>query len=143
MRIARRLLVVALAWTAAFAQAPSTPVFVTVDNVGRAESDLYFGNAVRDAGGTGRIHHRREMMSIDRQAVIRPNRDTLYSSLVTDLDAGPVTITLPDAGTRFRSMQVIDEDHYVVGKVEYGAGSYRPRAAILDGSWKFPEATPL
>jgi hypothetical protein len=26
------------------------------------------------------------------------NRDTLYSAAVFDLDAGPVTITLPDAG---------------------------------------------
>jgi hypothetical protein len=31
---------------------------------------------------------------------------------VFDLDAGPVTITLPDAGQRFMSLQVIDEDEY-------------------------------
>jgi hypothetical protein len=97
---------------------------VTVDNFIRAESDLYFGNAVRDAGGTGKLYHRREPMQIDKQTVIRPNRDTLYSSAVIDLDAGPVTITLPDAGKRFRSMQLINEDHYVVGDVEYGAGTY-------------------
>ena len=35
----------------------------------------------------------------------------------------PVTITLPDAGRRFMSMQVINEDHYVP-EVVYGAGSY-------------------
>jgi hypothetical protein len=35
-----------------------------------------------------------------------------------------VTITLPDAGKRFRSMQVINEDQYVVGNVEYDAGTY-------------------
>ena len=40
-----------------------------------------------------------------------------------DLDAGPVTITLPDAGQRFMSMIVIDEDHYVP-TVVYGAGTY-------------------
>ena len=40
------------------------------------------------------------------------NRDTLYSAAVFDLDAGPVTITLPDAGKRFMSMQVINEDQY-------------------------------
>ena len=49
---------------------------------------------------------------IDNQTVIRLNRDTLYSSAVFDLDAGPVTITLPDAGKRFMSMQMINEDHY-------------------------------
>ena len=39
-----------------------------------------------------------------------------------DLDAGPVTITLPDAGKRFMSMQVISEDHYVP-MVVYTAGA--------------------
>ncbi|MBR0728533.1 hypothetical protein M2189_007605 [Bradyrhizobium japonicum] len=105
------------------AQAQS-PLPVTVDNFSRAESDLYLGNGVKDAGGTGRLSHHREPIQVDKQAVIRSNRDTLYSALVLDLDAGPATITLPDAGKRFRSMQVINEDHYVVGKVEYGAGSY-------------------
>ena len=42
------------------------------------------------------------------------NRDTLYSAAVFDLDAGPVSITLPDAGRRFLSMQVINEDHYTI-----------------------------
>jgi len=40
---------------------------------------------------------------VDDRIVIRLNRDTLYSSAVFDLDAGPVTITLPEAGQRFRS----------------------------------------
>lgn len=96
---------------------------VTVDNFARAESDLYFGNAVKDAGGTGKFFHHRELMSIERQTVIRPNRDTLYSPAVFDLDAGPVTITLPDAGQRFMSMMIINEDHYVP-MVVYGKGSY-------------------
>jgi hypothetical protein len=97
---------------------------VGVDNFARAESDLYFGHAIKDAGGVGNLYHHREPMPIDRQSVIRSNRDTLYSSAVIDLDAGPVTITLPDAGSRFRSMMVVNEDHYIVGDVVYSAGSY-------------------
>ncbi|PZQ97844.1 MAG: carboxylesterase [Cereibacter sphaeroides] len=96
---------------------------VTVDNFIRAESDLYIGNMVRDAGGLGKLLHHREPADVDKQAVIRLNRDTLYSAVVFDLDAGPATITLPDAGDRFMSLQIIDEDHYVHG-VFYGAGSY-------------------
>jgi hypothetical protein len=38
------------------------------------------------------------------------NRDTLYSAAVFDLDAGPVTITLPDAGKRFMALQAINRD---------------------------------
>src|SRR5260370_5055698 len=63
-------------------------------------------------GGFGKFLHTREPVPLDTQAVIRPTRDTLYSAAVFDLDAGPVTVTLPDAGKRFMSMQVINEDHY-------------------------------
>ena len=86
-------------------------VLVSPDNFVRAESDLYFGNIAED-GGFGKFFFLRELTPIDHQLVIRANRDTLYSAAVFDLDAGPVTVTLPDAGGRFMSMQVIDEDHY-------------------------------
>ncbi len=107
----------------ASAQTPSsaaTPVGVL--NFVRAESDLYMGKMVKD-GSFGRFVHSREPVSIDKQNVIRMNRDTLYSEAVFDLDAGAVTIALPDAGKRFMSMQVVDEDHYVPS-VFYGAGTH-------------------
>jgi hypothetical protein len=95
---------------------------VTVENFARAESDMYFGGVIKK-GSLGAFHHDREPADINHQTVIRLNRDTLYSSAVFDLDAGPVTITLPDAGKRFRSMQVIIEDQYTQ-EVNYDAGSY-------------------
>jgi hypothetical protein len=95
---------------------------VTADNFIRAESDLYFSNVVKD-GGFGKFFHFRTPAPIDHQNVIRLNRDTLYSAIVLDLDAGPVTITLPDAGKRFMSLQVINEDEYTP-MVVYGKGSY-------------------
>ncbi len=107
----------------ALAQSPRTDVVpVTADNFNRAESDLYIGKIVKD-GAFGKFLHRREPAAIDNQTVIRLNRDTLYSSAVFDLDAGPVVITLPNPGKRFMSMQVITEDHYVF-EVDYGAGRY-------------------
>lgn len=98
------------------------PVPVTAENFCRAESDFYFGNIVKE-GGFGRFHHKRELTAIDKQTVIRMNRDTLYSAAAFDLDAGPVTITLPDSGARFMSLQVIDEDQYCPA-VHYGAGKH-------------------
>jgi hypothetical protein len=95
---------------------------VTAENFARAESNLYFTNVVKD-GGFGKFHHNRELTPIERQTVIRMNRDTLYSAAVFDLDAGPVTITLPDAGKRFMSLQVIDEDHFTPA-VYYGPGAH-------------------
>jgi hypothetical protein len=85
---------------------------VTVDNFRRAESDNYFARFVKD-GGFGKFAHERKLAAIDHQTVIRLNRDTLYSFGVFDLDAGPITVTLPEAGTRYMAMQVIDHDHYV------------------------------
>lgn len=98
------------------------PIPVTVDNFVRAESDLYFSNFAKD-GGFGKFLHRREPASVENQTVIRLNRDTLYSAIVLDLDAGPATVTLPDAGARFMSLMILNEDHYIPF-VAYGAGSY-------------------
>jgi hypothetical protein len=95
---------------------------VTADNFIRAESDHYFGNMVKD-GSFGKFTHNRELTPIDKQLVVRSNRDTLNSAAVFDLEAGPVTMTLPNAGKHFMSMQVIDEDMYTP-QVIYDAGSY-------------------
>jgi hypothetical protein len=95
---------------------------VTVENFIRAESDSYFVKFV-NSGQFGKFIHGRELFPAGSRLVIRPNRDTLYSSAVFDLNAGPVTISLPDAGNRYMSMQVIDEDHFSQAVV-YGAGSY-------------------
>ncbi len=82
---------------------------------------MYFAGLAKQ-GGVGKLFHRREPALIDQQTVIRLNRDTLYSSGVFDLDAGPVTITMPDPGKRFMSLQIISEDHYVPN-VFYGAST--------------------
>ncbi len=91
--------------------ASAATVAVTVQNFTRAESDMYFARMV-SAGAFGKLVHDRAPVAIDRQDVIRMNRDTLYSKGVFDLDAGPVTVMLPDTGKRFMSLLVINEDHY-------------------------------
>lgn len=96
---------------------------VTVENFPRAESDLYFASPIKQAGGIGKFYHYRETMPIAEQTVVRANRDTLYSAAIFDLDAAPVTITLPDSGKRFMSMQLINEDQFTP-LVAYGKGSY-------------------
>jgi hypothetical protein len=104
-----------------YAQAPAgKAVPVTADNFVRAESDMYFGVFVK-RGGFGKFFHWRDL-PIENTGV-RPNRDTLYSQAVFDLDAGPVTITLPGAGKRYSAMQIIDENHYVP-TVTYEGGNY-------------------
>lgn len=100
------------------AKPTTTPgaVTVTLDNFVRAETDMHFAGRVKE-GGLGKLAYTRTMADIDNQTVVRMNRDTLYSSGVFDLDAGPVKITLPDTGKRFMSMQVVNQDHYALGGV--------------------------
>ncbi|MFM0523440.1 DUF1214 domain-containing protein [Paraburkholderia strydomiana] len=104
------------------ALAQSGPVPVTTDNFIRAESDAELAKVVK-SNGFGKFFHNREIAPVDQQIVVRVNRDTLYSSAVFDLDAGPVTITLPDTGKRFRSMIVINQNHYAQ-EVVYNPGRY-------------------
>ena len=83
---------------------------VNVDNFVRAETDLTFKRYV-DQGAFGKFFHIRQPTPIDKQDVIRMNRDTLYSAGVFDLDASPLTVIKPDSDGRFLSMLVINQDH--------------------------------
>src|SRR5437763_16382333 len=58
-----------------------------------------------------------------RKGIVRPNRETLYSFAIFDLDAGPVTITLPDGAKRFMGMQLVNQDQYTPATY-YGAGTH-------------------
>jgi hypothetical protein len=108
--------------SAAHAQSPaSTSIPVTADNFNRAETDMYFA-VIAKRGAFGKFIHLRSLPL--ESAVVRPNRDTLYSEAVFDLDAGPVKITLPKPGNRFMSMMVVNQDHYVF-EVDYSPGTYK------------------
>lgn len=81
-----------------------------------------WGTAFKE-GAFGQLRHRREPAAIDRQDVVRMNRDTLYSMGVFDLAAGPITVTLPDPGKRFQSLQVLSQDQYTT-EVVYAPGRH-------------------
>jgi Protein of unknown function (DUF1254) len=104
--------------TAAQGTPSGGPVTVIVGKFIHAETDYYF--KTREFG---KLSQNRDMAPIDKQDVVRMNRDTLYSSGVFDLEAAPVTITLPDSGKRFMSMQVISQDHYTT-EVVYAPGRF-------------------
>jgi len=99
----------------------SKTVPVTWKNFVRAESDKMLKSYV-DMGAFGKFLHIPKPTPIDQQKVVRMNRDTLYSLGVFDLTT-PVTITKPDTGKRFQSMQVVNEDQYTP-MVVYKPGKY-------------------
>ncbi len=80
---------IACAPIGAFAETP-----VTVDNFVRAETDMTFKRYVGQ-GAFGKMFHIRQPTPIDRQGIIRMNRDTLCSAAVIDLTTA-VTIAKPE-----------------------------------------------
>lgn len=98
-----------MASSAASAQPAAVPV--TVETYDRAQTDVYFAGVVK-AGGFGQFKHGRELSPPVQQGIVRGNRDTLYSFAILDLEAGPATVTLPEAGARYMGMQVVNEDQY-------------------------------
>jgi hypothetical protein len=98
-----------------------TTVPVTYKNFNRAETDKMFQSFV-NMGAFGKLVNVRQPTPVDKQNVVRMNRDTLYSFLILDLTS-PATVTKPDGGKRFQSMQVINEDQYTP-MTAYKGGEY-------------------
>lgn len=94
---------------------------VTVENFKRAETHFYM-KARAAAGCFGKLCSERGPMPVDKQEVIRLNRDTPYTAGVFDLTS-PVSITMPKTDGRFQSLIVINEDHYIK-HVSYKPGTF-------------------
>jgi hypothetical protein len=98
-------------------------IVVNVDNFDKAQTDFEFDGIIKLAGGINKVHSNRTPTPIDKQNIIRMNRDTLYSLGVVNISKG-ATVTLPDTGKRYMSLMIINNDGYV-NEVFYGGGSYK------------------
>ncbi len=111
-------------WSVVQAEAEEvkTAIVVNVDNFDRAQTDFEYAGIIKQAGGINKVHSNRTPTPIDKQNIIRMNRDTLYSTGVINISKG-ATVLLPDVGKRYMSLMIINNDGYV-NDVYYGAGSY-------------------
>ncbi len=105
-------------------------VTVNVDNYVRAETAAQFDRILKLTGGVNKWHHNRQPTPLDKQNVIRMNRDTLYSFALVDISKG-ATLTLPDPGKRYMSMMVVNEDEYI-NKVFHEGGTYDLTMEVFD-----------
>jgi hypothetical protein len=88
-------------------------VLVNVDNYVRAETADQFDRALQAPGaGLNKFHHFRIPVALDRQDVIRMNRDTLYSGSIVDISKG-ATLTIPDFDGRYMSVMILNENDYL------------------------------
>jgi hypothetical protein len=96
---------------------------VTPETYIRAETDRQFGLVVQMTGGVNRFFHFRHPTPLDKQNIVRMNRDTLYSMAVVDTSLG-ATITVPELPhARYASVYLVDNDHYCPGVI-YSSGTH-------------------
>ena len=76
-------------------------------NYVRAKSALQFDKYYALAGGINSFGHRRDLVDVSSRTSKRLNRDTLYSVAIVDISKG-ATVSLPDSGNRYMSLQVIN-----------------------------------
>ena len=97
--------------------------FVNVDNYARAEVASQLDRFLPWRGGeVNRWSHTKVPTPLDKQNVIRMNRDTLYSFCIVDISQG-ATLTMPDASGRYMTVMVINEDGYI-NRVFHEAGQH-------------------
>lgn len=95
---------------------------VTVNDFATAETHYMMATAVEWMDALGQWSHSRGFTPMDRQNVVRMNRDTLYSTLVLDLST-PAVLTKADVGDRYQSILVLNEEHFAQN-VFYEPGEY-------------------
>lgn len=98
-------------------------VAVNALNFVQARTALQFAAVLERSGAVNRFGHVRGPIPLDQQRSKRMNRDTLYSSAVVDISKGAV-IHLPDAGERYLSATVYNEDHFI-NRIFHAPGSHR------------------
>jgi hypothetical protein len=81
-------------------------------------------------GATGRWNHVRVPTPLNEQTVIRPNRDTLFSSVLVDISEG-ATLMMPETGGRYMTVMAINQDHYI-NRVFDEPGTYELTMAEFD-----------
>lgn len=96
---------------------------VTRETYCRAETDRTFFNTLRMTGGVNRFFCFRQVTPLDKQTVVRMNKDTLYAAAIVDTAKGASITVPPMPDGRYCSVMLVDNDHYSAGVI-YTAGRH-------------------
>lgn len=98
-------------------------IIVNVDNYVRATTSAHFEGMMKMARGMNKFAHARRPVPLHKQNIERMNRDTIYSSALVDISQG-ATLTIPDSGSRYMSIIVMNEDYYTTA-IFHAGGTYQ------------------
>lgn len=88
----------------------------------QAESRAFFADFIGRVG-LNTFYHFPGIASAEDRFVVSPNNDTVYSVATVNASQG-FTLQIPDVGSRFLSIQIVDENHMTPFYL-YGGGTYR------------------
>jgi hypothetical protein len=104
---------------------------VTALNYVQAKTAIQFDKYLARAGGKlNTFSHGRRVADINSRSSKRLNRDTLYSVAIVDISKG-ASIQIPEAGDRYMSVQVVNQDGFT-NKIFHGAGRHYLTVAEFD-----------
>ena len=109
-------------WAKEQNSATSSVVPVNLEQFPTAETHHMMKVSIDSFDCLGKWSHMPGFTPIDKQNVVRMNRDTLYSSLMLDLTES-ATIIKPDTHGRYQSILVINEAHFAK-LIAYEPGEY-------------------
>ena len=81
---------------------------VTMDVTRLQMTNVAASSAENMAAPMNQLYHFRAFPDADFRTVVRPNFDTLYTSLWADMTDGPVIVSVPDSGGRYYMLPMLD-----------------------------------
>lgn len=81
---------------------------VTMDVTRLQMTNVAASSAKNMAAPMNQLYHFRAFPDADFRTVVRPNFDTLYTSLWADMTDGPVIVSVPDSGGRYYMLPMLD-----------------------------------
>jgi hypothetical protein len=86
---------------------------------------LYMVTTAKQAGGTNKLLHTKELPTEGTDPVVTPALDHLYSKAVIDLTEGPVVVEFPEVEEgRYYSIHITDQEHYTTYDEVFPVGKY-------------------
>ena len=86
---------------------------------------MYMVTTAKQAGGTNKLLHTKELPTEGTDPVVTPALDHIYTKVVVDLTDGPVTVEMPEVEEgRYYSIQIADQEHYSIFDEIFPVGKY-------------------
>ncbi|MHC4552935.1 MAG: DUF1254 domain-containing protein, partial [Planctomycetota bacterium] len=86
---------------------------------------VYKVTTAKQAGGTNKLLHTRELPTEGTDPVVTPALDHIYTKAVIDLSEGPVIVTMPKVTDgRYYSIHITDQEHYTIYDEIHPVGTY-------------------